>query len=120
MDENTLWIKVQKLLSHPDAELIVCEDEHKVIAFISIHFIPQLALKGDFARISYLAVDDAYRSKGIGKLLEEYCTSLAIERNCDRIELHCHERRTAAHKFYSRQGYSESPKYLLKKLFPVN
>lgn len=31
-------------------------------------------------------------------------------------ELHCHSRRKQAHKFYNRQGYAESPKYLIKML----
>ena len=37
------------------------------------------------------------------------------ERGCDRIEVHCHERRVDAHRFYYRQGYEESPKYLMKR-----
>ncbi len=108
--------KLEKLLSHPDEELLVYEDGGEVIAFISIHFIPQVALEGDFARISYFAVDSSIRSKGIGRELEEYCTELAKERNCDRIEVHCHSRRIDAHRFYTRQGFTESPKYFMKKL----
>ncbi len=108
--------KLEKLLSHPDEELLVYEDGGEVIAFISIHFIPQVALEGDFARISYFAVDSSIRSKGIGCELEEYCTELAKERNCDRIEVHCHSRRIDAHRFYTRQGFTESPKYFMKKL----
>ena len=108
--------KLEKLLSHPDEELLVYEDGGEVTAFISIHFIPQVALEGDFARISYFAVDSSIRSKGIGRELEEYCTELAKERNCDRIEVHCHSRRIEAHRFYTRQGFTESPKYFMKKL----
>ncbi len=108
--------KLEKLLSHPDEELLVYEDGGEAIAFISIHFIPQVALEGDFARISYFAVDSSIRSKGIGRELEEYCTELAKERNCDRIEVHCHSRRIEAHRFYTRQGFTESPKYFMKKL----
>lgn len=108
--------KIALLLKHPDEALLVYEENKQVLAFISIHFIPQLALKGDFARISYFAVDHDTRSKGIGKQLEEYSVALAKQRNCDRIELHSHSRRTEAHKFYYRQGYTEVPKYLVKSL----
>lgn len=89
---------------------------NQVVALMSIHFIPQLALEGDFARISYFSVDNTVRSIGKGRLLEEYCTGLAQGRNCDRIEVHCHERRSDAHRFYYRQGYEEVPKYLVKSL----
>lgn len=112
--EGFIKEKIEKLLTHPDSELLVYEIREKVIAFVSLHFIPQLAVKGDFARISYFAVDSSVRSKGIGRLIEEYCTELARKRNCDRIEVHCHARRVDAHRFYFRQGYMESPKYYLK------
>jgi hypothetical protein len=32
------------------------------------------------------------------------------------MEVHCHSRRSEAHRFYARQGYIESPKYLMKML----
>jgi GNAT superfamily N-acetyltransferase len=108
--------KMEKLLEHPDEKLLIYESEGKVIAFISLHFIPQIALEGDFARISYFAVDKATRSKGIGREIEEFCVDIARERKCDRIEVHCHSRRTDAHRFYFGQGYIESPKYLMKKI----
>ncbi|KRF58279.1 GNAT family acetyltransferase [Bacillus sp. Soil768D1] len=114
--ETFIKEKIEKLLIHPDEELLVYEDDERVIAFISLHYIPQLAVKGDFARISYFAVDTTIRSKGIGRKIEEFCSDLAIKRNCDRIEVHCHTRRIDAHRFYSRQGFTESPKYFMKLL----
>lgn len=87
-----------------------------ILGFLSLHFIPQIALQGDFARISYFAVDDEARSQGIGRQLEETATRLATEKGCVLMEVHCHTRRTRAHEFYARQGWTESPKYLIKKL----
>lgn len=112
--------KLQRLINHLDEELVVWEESNQVVALMSIHFIPQLALEGDFARISYFSVDNTVRSNGIGKLLEEYCTGLAKDRKCDRIEVHCHQRRKDAHRFYFRQGYEEVPKYLMKSLVKNN
>ncbi|CAH0250784.1 GNAT family N-acetyltransferase [Chryseobacterium sp. Bi04] len=115
--EEFLSQKIKKLLNDPNEYLTVAENsEGRVVAFISVHIIPQIALKGDFARISYFSVDENYRSSGIGKLLEEYCEKVAREKNCDRIEVHCNFNREKAHRFYYRQGYTESPKYLIKKL----
>jgi GNAT superfamily N-acetyltransferase len=108
--------RISQLLKNPDEKAIVAIDQEKVVAFMSIHFIPQIALKGDFARISYFVVDEEYRNAGAGKRLEEYCEDIARSRNCDRIEVHCHSRRERAHKFYYRHGYVESPKYLIKPL----
>ncbi|QQM26554.1 GNAT family N-acetyltransferase [Elizabethkingia sp. M8] len=115
--EKFIQNKIRALLLNPNEYLVVIEDdEQQVFGFISIHIIPQIALEGDFARISYFSIDENYRSMGAGKMLEEYCVQVATERNCDRIELHCHSRREKAHLFYYRQGYEESPKYLMKKL----
>lgn len=114
--ESFIENKLQKMIDDPNEEFFVYEVENRVLAFMSLHFIPQIALQGDFARISYFAVDSMSRSEGIGRMMEEYCTQIAVSRGCDRIELHSHTRREQAHKFYFRQGYEDSPKYLMKKL----
>lgn len=114
--DRFLLQKMIRILNDPAAALLVYESEGRVKAFISINFITQLALEGDFARISYFAVDQSCRSEGIGRQLENYCLQLARNRKCDRIEVHCHQRRTDALRFYQKQGYAESPQYLIKSL----
>ncbi|MDR3602526.1 MAG: GNAT family N-acetyltransferase [Desulfosporosinus sp.] len=115
--DSFLKAKILTLLGNPDEELLVYELGTEVVAVMSLHFIPQLALEGDFARISYFAVDGKMRSRGVGREIEEYCIQLAKDRKCDRVEVHCNSRRTDAHRFYFRQGFTESPKYLIKMLF---
>ena len=108
--------KIQTLTTRPDARLLVAELDGLPIGLISIHFIPQLALRGDFARISYFVVAETTRNLGIGRAIESKLEVLARERGCDRIEVHCHTRRTKAHRFYVDLGYEESPKYFIKRL----
>jgi N-acetylglutamate synthase-like GNAT family acetyltransferase len=114
--EQFLLTKLEKMLMDPNEVMLVCELDSEVVAFISVHFIPQIALQGDFARISYFAVKDETRGKGIGAEMEKHITALAKEKNCDRIEVHCHTRRSDAHRFYLRQGFKEAPKYFIKPL----
>lgn len=114
--DSFLQTKMRTLLADPDEELLVYELGHRVVAVMSLHFIPQLALGGDFARISYFAVDEEVRSQGIGREMEAYGIQLAQTRKCNRVEVHCHARRLDAHRFYLRQGFIESPKYLMKML----
>ena len=118
--ESFLRRKMEILINNPFVELLVYEWEDKVVAFIVLEILPQLGLEGDIARIGYFAVDKEVRSKGIGKEMEVYIEKLARDKNCDRIEVHCHERRKDAHRFYFRQGYFESPKYLMKSLRKKN
>jgi ribosomal protein S18 acetylase RimI-like enzyme len=109
--------QLSALLNDPNEDLLVAEaDDTRVIAFLAMHYVPQIAVDGGFARISYLCVDKEMQSRGLGKMLEREACRLAAERECDRIELHCHARRTDAHGFYARQGYTESPKYFIKRL----
>jgi len=114
--ETFLAEKMEVVINNPLEELFVYEEDNKVVAFMVLEFLPQLGLKGDIARIGYFAVDEDCRNNGIGKEMEEHCEKLALQRNCDRIEVHCHERRKDAHRFYYRQGYFDSPKYLMKSL----
>ena len=114
--ERFLESKIRRMIEDPGESLLVYEEKGEILGFISLHFIPQIALEGDFARISYFTVERRARSGGIGRQMEEYCTRLAMEEGCQLIEVHCHTRRSQAHSFYFRQGYEESPKYLIKKL----
>ncbi|WZB75985.1 GNAT family N-acetyltransferase [Achromobacter insuavis] len=87
--------KIERLLGHRDAELLVAEDGDRLLGFIGLHFMVQLALPGDFCRITYFCVSDAARGSGWAAL-EEAAAALALARGCDRIEVHCHERRVDA------------------------
>jgi len=112
-----MHVRIRELLKNPDALLFCYESEGKVVALLSLHVIPQIALLGSFLRISYFVVDEKARSHKIGAELEAYATRIAKESGCDRIEVHCHERRKDAHRFYERHGFVESPKYFVKHLF---
>lgn len=111
VDRDFLTRSLQRQFSHDDAALLVAVVENAVVGMMSLHFIPQLALPGDFCRISYLCVSPEARGQGIGTALELRAYQMAQERGCDRMEVHSHSRRLPAHRFYTRQGYTESPKY---------
>lgn len=114
--ESFIEQRLAQLIHDQTEQLLVAEQGGTVLGFLSLHFIPQLALAGDFARISYFCIAEGERSKGAGQQLLQYAEALARERGCDRMEVHCHERRIKANLFYAREGYSESPRYLIKNL----
>ncbi len=110
--------RLQQLMADPDELLLVAEDRQSVLGFLSLHFIPQLALAGDFARISYFCGAEGARSQGLGQQLLQYAEQQARERGCDRMEVHCNETRIKANQFYARENYLESPRYRIKSLRP--
>lgn len=108
--------KFEILHNDPKAVTLIAEEDDQIFGFLSLYFIPQIALQGDFAKVCYLCVDENIRSKGIGHLLLQQAEQLARQRGCDRMELHSGEQRTLAHQFYLREGYVDAPKYFRKKL----
>lgn len=106
-----------ELLNHDSkSQILVAEEEGEICGFLSLYFIPQIALQGDFAKICYLCVNENMRSKGVGHLLVQEAEQLAKRRGCDRMELHSGVQRPLAHQFYLREGYVEAPKYFRKAL----
>lgn len=114
--EGFLPMRIRDLMADPDETLVVAESDGAVVGVLSLHIIPQLAVEGPFARVSYLVVDEAVTGQGIGRALLAYAESVARECGCDRMELHSATRRTRAHQFYLREGYEESPTYFRKRL----
>lgn len=108
--------RLRALVAHPDSLLQVAELQGAVAGVISLHFVPQLARSGDFCRVSYLCVSEHARGSGIGARLLAFAEAEARRRGCARIELHSSSHRVDAHRFYAREGYVESPKYLMKPL----
>ncbi len=60
------------------------------------------ALCGDHARIRQIAVEEAWRGRGIGAELLRRIESKVLARGITRVELHA---RAAAEGFFRRQGY---------------
>lgn len=58
------------------------------------------------AYITYVAVDETYRKKGIGKQLIQKVEELCEEWNCSAIELTSANFRVGAHEFYKRLGFT--------------
>ena len=107
--------KIEQLIADENEVFLVAEIDERVCGFISMHYVPQLAVKGDYARVSYFCVDENYRSQKIGQKLLSYVEELAQKRQCDRVELRSADYRKDAHRFYLNNGYIDSPKFFIKK-----
>ncbi|MZY04722.1 GNAT family N-acetyltransferase [Acinetobacter pittii] len=108
--------KFEILHNDANSQILIAEERGKIYGFLSLYFIPQIALQGDFAKICYMCVDENMRSKGVGHLLVKEAEQQARRRGCDRMELHSGMQRPLAHQFYLREGYIEAPKYFRKAL----
>lgn len=101
---------------HPDHTILVYELDGVVVGFISVYFVPSLAVDDGLAIVNYLAVEEKHIGQGIGKSLEMEAERLAWERHCDRMQVHCRAERKNAHGFYKSRGYKEYPIFYQKRL----
>ena len=114
--EAFLATNLAEMLPDPRELLLVWAESGAILGFLSADFSIYPELNGKVATIKAFAIDENARSRGIGRQMEIELTRRAGENGCNRIIVHCAERRTRAHGFYFRQGFEESPKYLIKKL----
>jgi len=93
----------------PGYELVVAESDGAVIGTLVLSVLPGFAHGiSPFAIVEYVVVDEAYRSKGIGRLLMEYVITRAKETGCYKVILTSDKRRERAHEFYRSLGFEAS------------
>jgi GNAT superfamily N-acetyltransferase len=70
---------------------------------VSIH---RAIESGAWAEIDALVVDESQRGRGIGRALVEYARTWAREEGLARLRVRTNEKRTDAHAFYERLGFT--------------
>jgi len=109
---STLIDQLESTFNKDDHQVLVYEMRKEVVGFVAVQFIPQFALEGCLALISYLSVDNDLKDQGIEKALEQYVAEQAKRRKC--IEIIAHGK--IASLFYFQQGYQEHTSYFSKRL----
>jgi GNAT superfamily N-acetyltransferase len=92
----------------PGCEVIVAEENGKVIGTSMLTIVPNLSHDGKpWIIVENVVVDKDFRRTGAGKLLMDYIKDKAEEAGCCKIQLMSDKRRTGeAHKFYQAIGYN--------------
>ena len=72
---------------------------------ISGYWINTKLYSGKYLKMDNVVVLPEYRSKGIGKLLCDWCINKAKENNCKNVMLDAYLENEKAHKFYEREGF---------------
>ncbi len=71
---------------------------------------------GPYLELDNFIVVPAYRSKGVGKMICDYCEKLAQKLDCTNIVLDAYTHNFAAHRFYYNQGYGPKGFHFVKIL----
>ena len=97
------------IATDPNNRLIVVEHDGAVIGTLQLTFIPNMTYQGGIrAQIEGVRVDDAYRSRQIGKRLFEWAIAEARRRGCHMVQLTADKTRPDAHRFYESLGFAAS------------
>ncbi len=81
---------------------------------ISGYWIYTKIWSGKCLEMDNVVVSEAHRSKGIGKMLEEYLEIKAKDNNCNMMALDAYVDNFKVHKFYVNQGYHARGYHFIK------
>ncbi|MGH6619484.1 MAG: GNAT family N-acetyltransferase [Alphaproteobacteria bacterium] len=97
------------IAADPNNRLIVVEHDGAVIGTLQLTFIPNMTYQGGIrAQIEGVRVDDAHRSRQIGKRLFEWAIAEARRHGCHMVQLTADKTRPDAHRFYESLGFEAS------------
>lgn len=105
--------------SDPNQDLVVGTLDGMVVGVLQLTFIPSLTYRGSWrAQIEGVRVDEAMRSRGLGRRLVAFAIDRAAERGCRLVQLTTDKRRPAAVSFYEGLGFVPSHEGMKLKLTP--
>ena len=97
------------IAADPNNRVIVVEHDGKIIGTLQLTFIPNLTYAGGIrAQIEGVRVDDAYRSRQVGRRLFEWAIEEARRHGCHMVQLTADKTRPDAHRFYESLGFTAS------------
>ncbi|MDT0540091.1 GNAT family N-acetyltransferase [Croceitalea sp. P059] len=99
----------QNITNDPNQELMVIEDNNKVIGTLQLSFIQYLTYQGGIrAQIEAVRVHEDYRGKGIGQKLFKWAISKAKDKAAHVVQLTTDKKRPEALVFYEKLGFIAS------------
>jgi ribosomal protein S18 acetylase RimI-like enzyme len=96
-----------------------CNPAAPLLGVLTLHITPVLHRAGPIGRITALVVDDGERGGGIGRALVSAAEALFARSDCALVEVTSNKKRTDAHAFYERLGYTATSFRFAKALPPA-
>jgi len=113
---NVLGERIEQISHDPNSYLFVVEDGGAVTAtaFVTVCLDPMFGWQ-PYAVMENVVVDETVRGQGVGSRLLEHIERICRELHCSKIMLLSSSKRTHAHTFFSRLGYSDTVSKGFKK-----
>ncbi len=102
----------------PDTASLLAERAGEAVGFLSLHFRDRLNHPTPEAWIPDLVVTGREHGSGVATALMERAVTFARERGCHRLTLESGYARQRAHRFYTREGFTDAGKFFSMELGP--
>jgi N-acetylglutamate synthase-like GNAT family acetyltransferase len=96
-------------------EVIVAEDDGKVVGVISCHLTKLFHQDGYAGRITSLVLDKNFRGQKVGRQLVAKAEEFFLANHCLKSEVTSGDHRSVAHDFYRSCGYKEDERRFIKE-----
>ena len=111
---------IHTVLADPALDLAVAEEGGEICGFAVLHELHKpenpYKLAEDYLDIDEFGVAEAWRRRGVGTALIDFCKAVAKERGFDRLELNMWEFNQGALAFYEAAGFTTYRRYMEIKL----
>ena len=101
---------LEAMLQTPGLRLLVAEqDDGRVLGTLTIVVVPNLSHGArPWAQLENMVVEAGVRGSGAGKRLMDEALETVQAAGCYKVQLQSANRRSGAHAFYEREGFSAS------------
>jgi GNAT superfamily N-acetyltransferase len=105
IDDEQTKTNLQHILEKKDGKVFVATLDQQVIGWT--HIAARVSLEsGMFYELMGLVVDEQFRGQGAGTQLAKYAVEWAMAQGAARIRVRSNIKRTDAHRFYERLGFT--------------
>jgi len=100
--------RLARLATDPNIRVLVADSHEGVVGLATVHVRHMINHEAPLAQLTTLVVDEQFRGQGVGRALVATAERLAHERACKRLIVTTALRRTDAHAFYERLGFTHT------------
>lgn len=115
-DETGMQRRFALLSRNDRAATLVAECDAEVCGMLGVGTYRVWHRDGLIGHLATVVVDERYRSQGVGALLLQAAEDWLRERGVHHVVLTSASRRTEAHRFYLKHGYSLTGQRFAKEL----
>jgi GNAT superfamily N-acetyltransferase len=106
--------RIEQIHADPQNFLFVLETNDRICGTVFVTLCPDpIHGRQPYALLEHFVIDESKRGKGYGSMLAQYVENFCLQADCSKIILLRNSKRSEAHRFFEKQGFSS----VLKKGF---